>query len=320
MIDVVTAKKTANFLPIIKDLFYVFKQKEYDKRVSSIINSFICDLQVKLAEYVVVSSYKHTEFINLLCDGDLDRAKEKRDELDLLLNDGLVAVSAISCEYIKKYYNGRSKHNPRVVFKLPYNGFIIDLYRENGPHFEQFRLSDNTAFYSIEKNGKYYMCNDIPLHVYKGTYKNKRIDSELVKVNYPPSCLRRISSKIVNQRDEKWESCWDVGDKHRPTAESCYKSTIVIPMTLLKSTICNEFKKYMFSDFFKAASSSEQGNGKIIVGFLCMDHADVKYFNDHIDINIGYIIADILSLFVIYRAMYNTEHIVCKKILEQAAN
>ena len=43
--------------------------------------------------------------------------------------------------------------------------------------------------------------------------------------------------------------------------------------------------------------------GRAIFGYLCFDHVDVGFFKDE-DIELGYIFADILSLYFIARATY----------------
>ena len=51
------------------------------------------------------------------------------------------------------------------------------------------------------------------------------------------------------------------------------------------------------------------------MGFLCFDHKDVKYFNldEEVLIKIGYIIADILTLYL----MYFCNHITGSKTINE---
>ena len=41
-----------------------------------------------------------------------------------------------------------------------------------------------------------------------------------------------------------------------------------------------------------------------IFGFLCLDHPESGYFQEEKDVNVGYIIADLLSLYLINRLNY----------------
>ncbi|MCP3921866.1 MAG: hypothetical protein GY714_04695 [Desulfobacterales bacterium] len=42
----------------------------------------------------------------------------------------------------------------------------------------------------------------------------------------------------------------------------------------------------------------------LVFGYLCFDHTDVGYFREPYDIEMGYIYADILSLYFLSRFMY----------------
>jgi hypothetical protein len=71
---------------------------------------------------------------------------------------------------------------------------------------------------------------------------------------------------------------------------TCYKSTMVIPMSLIKSRLDDRFVHNFIS-------SNEVEN--ILFGFLCFDHCNTNFFHDNIDYLFGYILADSLSLYLI---------------------
>ena len=74
----------------------------------------------------------------------------------------------------------------------------------------------------------------------------------------------------------------------------------------------NEDLQPVFKNHFSIPDkivSKKKGNdddsvGRAIYGFLCFDHQQINYFNTDVDINIGYVFADILSIFLIQRLIY----------------
>lgn len=83
-------------------------------------------------------------------------------------------------------------------------------------------------------------------------------------------------------------------------------------MTLLGNTLVPEFKtKFKIEEI-------ESKNDRAIYGFLCFDNHKSNYFIEDIDVSIGYIFADILSLYLIERLRYTkyseTFNIALKKI------
>ncbi|MCI5123100.1 MAG: hypothetical protein D3925_01140 [Candidatus Electrothrix sp. AR5] len=269
---------------------------------------------------MTVSSAKHMRLKESVCKKENDGEVLKRfAELDLFLNDKFQESLKTSCKYIKRYFNGRSKFEPRLTFKAPYRGdYIVDLYREERfPFFQQFRLEENTAFQYVKDTGKYYICNNIPLEVCEGTYKNKRINSNVVKNTYNiPGTFKSSYQKIIGQpeRDRPWETCWNPNSngKH-PYSETCYKSTLVVPMTLLNATLCKDFKEYIFCDTQRTESDTYE---KLMFGFLCMDHRHSNYFSSESDIRFGYIVADLLSLFLVMRMMCRSRSRTCQRASE----
>jgi hypothetical protein len=273
--------------------------------ITAIINDYICKTQTRLAEYIVVSFSIYTEYQQLLYNKSAREASFKLDEFDHLLNNGIQDILELSSIYIKEYFSGRSRYAPRVTFKAPMEGkFIIDLYRENGGFLEKFEIKDNSAFQYIKDNGIYYICNDIPLKVQEGEYRNKRIDINTVKNSYQQSKIANIKEYFFGQleRDETWEKCWDTHTTDRPLTESCYKSTFVVPMTIVNSSVCNRFNECI--------TGKDSDKGKMIFGFLCIDHRHKRFFNKKLDVRFGYIVADIVSLFLIVRMMYYSEFIL----------
>ncbi|NOZ84177.1 MAG: hypothetical protein GXP60_05140 [Epsilonproteobacteria bacterium] len=281
-----------------------------------VLNELVCELQSILAQYFVVAAIKHIALEEAVNAANLDQITEKKKDIDLFLWEKLLESFSISEKYVLKYYDQRSKYTPRVTIKAPYeNNKIIDLYRKDRCPFTEFDINDNTAFKKIQETGRFYICNNIPQAVKDEQYKNKRINGQFVRTNYKfPNQLISIWNKLrdLPEVDSSWEVCWDTDSKNvRPYTESCYKSTLVVPMTLVNASLCREFKEYMFGDTKIVQSNSQYK--KLMFGFLCIDHRHINYFNYDLDTRFGYIIADILSLFLVVRLMCTIKSEVYQK-------
>ena len=45
---------------------------------------------------------------------------------------------------------------------------------------------------------------------------------------------------------------------------------------------------------------------RVIFGFLCFDHIDSNYFIENEDVSLGYVFADVLSVYFVSRMMYTS--------------
>ena len=287
-------------------------QKTYELNLKSnsdtvpIVGESICDLQASLAQYIVISSVKHMELKESVQNKKDDATiLSKAKELDQYLWHSLEGAMDTVQKYLLKYYENRSKYLPRITMKAPYQeNLIVDLYRKDRSPYESFKVEENSAFREIKENGSYYICNNIPRDIKDDKYVNKRIDGRFVRSNYKlPGKLLSIWQSISGkpESDISWENCWDKDNETRPFSGSCYKSTMVVPMTLINASLSREFINYLFgTDEVK----NDDKYKKLMFGFLCIDHRHTDYFNYHNDVRVAYIMADILSLFLIVRKMY----------------
>lgn len=160
----------------------------------------------------------------------------------------------------------------------------------NDPH----PISENTGFQYVFNNGRYYLCPDIPSKAKGGYYINPRLQNHLAR-NYNPPRKAFIKKEAI---DTAWCDCWVRGSSTPAEWErSCYKSTLIVPMTLINNDLDDEFKKDFFNSSFH--------DNRTIIGYLCFDHPIIDYFNENIDVKLGYIFADILSLYF-YSAYIHT--------------
>ena len=159
----------------------------YSKRESSIpiINEYICELQACLAQYLTVSLDKHMKL------KDTHSNNEKRGAIETLFNDlndflneSIDNAFEITHQHIDKYFSGRSKFHPRITIKAPFEEqLIVDLYRKDRSPFNQFGVTENTAFKYIKDTGKYFICNDIPKAVKEEKYSDTSRDVFPTKPN-----------------------------------------------------------------------------------------------------------------------------------------
>lgn len=270
-----------------------------------IINECVCELQASLAQYIVISSVKHMKIKNAVQNKDDNEIVIALKELDKYLWHSLEGALNIAHKYLLKYFSNRSKYPPRITMKAPYKkDLIVDLYRKDKSPYESFMVTENSAFKEIKETGSYYICNNIPQYVIDEKYQNKRIDGRFVRNNYePPGKILSMWQAVTGQpgADVSWENCWDKDTQTRPHSGSCYKSTMVIPMTLINATLSRDFINYLFGE---REAKDDDKYEKLMFGFLCVDHRHTDYFNRQDDVRIGYIVADILSLFLIVRKIY----------------
>jgi len=77
-------------------------------------------------------------------------------------------------------------------------------------------------------------------------------------------------------------------------------------MTLVNNTLSVEFKNRF---------AIQEASLKTIYGFLCLDSHVLNFFNKNQDISIGYMFADLLSLYLINKLIYTTHSSTYKKAL-----
>jgi hypothetical protein len=264
----------------------------------------MCYNQGELAQYYFLASELHKDLKTLIVTGETDTKVigHHVEALEDFLNSKLENVFKENTNrFILKYFDGRRKRLPRACIKIHRNGIIYDIFRDSREYpVIHYSIESNTGFKHVYETGKNYSCNDIPKRVGHELYKNPRLDDKIVRASYKPKWPRW---RYRNKTDYEWMSVWrniQLEDRTplEPSAESCYKSTIIIPLTLLGNTLTNKFK-----ELFKIEEIS-QSNDRAIYGYLCFDHHEIRYFKDKEDVDMGYFFADILSLFLIARLTY----------------
>lgn len=264
-------------------------------REFGIVKEIVCYNQGKIADYSFIASKRHQDLKSIVegknecCDQkDIEASRQMLDEY---LNVEFGNACEDNFEYAIKYFENRSNFLPRVCLKVYYDNKVVPLFRDRFliPDSE-YSIDANTAFQNIHMTGKYFLCNNIPEAIHLGLYKNARIDSQKVKKYMNTFSIDRKLSKFFDHEDTSWVSCWhSQGKCQQLPPEACYKSTLVVPLTFWNNDLSSEFTNH-----FSIDSSLKRS----VYGFLCFDHHCAGYFDLEKDINFGYIIADLLSLYL----------------------
>lgn len=165
-------------------------------------------------------------------------------------------------------------------------------------------VHENTGFSEVEKGGTYYLCNDIPRAAKAGRYVNPRLISEKVERYKIPGSKwdrirrnklgRKLGLNVGCKEDLEWVDCWQrVNICHKaaaPPVDSCYKSTLIVPMTLRGHV---NRADDVFSGQFGLTDAD-----RAIFGYLCLDHPCVDYFFDVRDVNVCYMFSDLMSFYL----------------------
>ncbi len=285
--------------------------------------NIVCKNQGHLTNYYIVSNQKHKFLRDQLLiveslksrgyfpgrqeqvEREFDKLEQIYEDLRNYLNDAFRFIARMNFEQLKSLYKYRllNQRLPRICIKAVSDNKIRTLVRDNQAYYFEMAstpVSSNTAFEQIRmSNGKYFICNNIPAAIKQRKYRNPRINISYVNESYNSIPYQELYYSLFKAVDEKWVACWDKVELpsrvYRPPApESCYKSTLIIPMTFIASD------GSMDGDVKRRFNVGYDGT-KIGLGFLCLDHQNINFFNQDEDVDFGYIIADLLSLYLIQR-------------------
>ncbi len=255
----------------------------------STLKEAICFNQGKYIEFEYLVGEKHKALKNALSQTNpsIEEIASCHEKLVKYIYNQLSAISKRNFEYLLRYYSlgSRSRFPARICIKLARDNYIVDAFRQKRIYrVESHPIDRNTGFKYVFDNGTYYLRNNLPGEAIRGLYINPRLDDQRVR-NYKPP---RFHRDII---DFKWCDCWnkDPGPIPADWNLSCYKSTLIVPMTLINNELDNEFKDSFFN--------VKPYNNRTIWGFLCFDHPTVNYFKEDEDMSVGYIFADVLSLY-----------------------
>ncbi|MFW5499390.1 MULTISPECIES: hypothetical protein [unclassified Maridesulfovibrio] len=266
------------------------------------IKDIACYNQGELVQYAYLASRYHMQLKDCLReDSALDeRAETALCNLESYLNDRFEKICHRNFQYIEGFFEEENRAIPRVCLKATYEDSIVCLFRSTSVEYNlSYPSTSNSGFQFIQKTGQYFFCNNIPEAAQLGYYRNPRLNLDKVS-NYKPNLFANLLFKNTNF-DTKWVECWDAaGDGIDP--QDCYKSTLIVPLTLWNNTLSDEF-----------VGAIQQEKGRKIYGYLCLDYTEVNFFGAA-DVFFLYIMADLLSLFVITRRNYTVDSNTYRKV------
>lgn len=263
----------------------------------NLVRQAVCEYQEPFIEYMFLASENHKLLKEHFRSRRLKRLRMRSssytDHLGELftrlvghLNTKLKRAFETTREYARSYYVLTSR-NPRICLKSFYEGKVHDIFRARGDYQAPFPIEEHTGFAHIHMYGTSYRCSDIPGDAKRGLYKNPRLITHQVDQYKPPEVS--LTDHVCDDPD--WERCWKGVRGARPSPESCYKSSLIIPVAVRKSRLSGEFDRLFTQD--------------TTVAYLCFDHRCTNYFRQE-DEDIGFIFADILSLYMINRLIYTS--------------
>ena len=331
-LSIITIFKKKNILPWAKDKFLesvelIFYPKplyldsplkyecfhlheEYHIRLR-MFHKFICFAQGWLAQFSFIAAEMHKKIKDLMKDDNPDPQQLKNlcDGLEEELTAFQQTIFTETCKFIKNHFHHRSTVVPKVCIKVVSDDdqdkrVVYAAFREKWEYNAEYPINANKGFKEVYRTGKSYICNDIPGEVNNSSYYNPRIHPQKVADIY----FKYLDPKNATANWNNWKNCWisnskdDGVTKEQPSDESCYMSTLIIPLTLLN----NKNLKESFREHFEIPKtlSNDEEPGRAIYGFLCIDHMEANFFNSEVDTKIGYIFADILSIFLIHNLIY----------------
>jgi hypothetical protein len=301
MLDLLSINGEVNLIPS-----FLFSSRKKSAAFLRLIREATCYFQGHFTDYSLVASSMHKR-IRLCDEKGLDNLDELYEHTNNLVNHCNLKLDTAfrkTAEFLHRYFevDNRHKCKPRICVKTSFNGKIKDLFRDYGAiRSDSFLAVHNTGFDSVIKDGKQFICNNIPKEAIKGSYVNLRLNSNLAGKYELPNWYKRTRSRFSDDdscTDEEWEKCWDVNRNNRdptPNPGTCYKSTLIIPMTLRGADAGQELRKILQMDTAYEKST---------FGYLCFDHRTTGFFRDKEDIDVGYFFADLLSLYMVNRQNY----------------
>lgn len=281
----------------------LFQRPRTNAALLEYIKGVICMNQGELAQFSYIASefHKAMKAAWQSTPQDVSASEESRDALSKYCTRNVARIYKENFKALHLYFDKRHKIKPRICVKVHERkegnreDVVTELVRdENVPYLSSYPLSANYGFQTVANTGTYYLCNDIPKQVAFGDYINARISRTSARLYKPKAKALRLFG-IGRGADDKWKLCWERGnDGTEPSPRSCYRSTLIVPMTLWNNDLSDEYK-----DLLKVGDVD-----RIIFGYLCFDHVDINYFDEESDVSIGYVMADLLSLYLINQLVY----------------
>lgn len=269
------------------------------------IRDIVCYNQGEIIQFQFLASEYHRELKEFMRENPLPLSDALVRELygrwrclDDFLNKTLAKVVFQNFERLDAHFRKRSEGSrPHYSLFMPCDSVgqaFIGLFRwpqDHEPSPQKLTkkiVSKNTGFSQVMNSGRHYFANDLPKKVAAGQYDNERIRLD--------RAMELVREGGVAALAERWPEVWiDVEGEAERRAERCYKSTYLVPITLVNNELSDDFR-----DRFRIKDLN-----KLIFGYLCFDSVEENFFDESADVNVGYAVADLLSLFIVYRYVFS---------------
>jgi hypothetical protein len=263
-----------------------------------LIKDSVCFNQSRIIETHHLAAEKHQRFKE--SQGKSAAARKKlRADLMSYLNNTLTSAANENFALLKNYFRMRGSTPPRMCIKGNWTGadheqLVVDVIRDRVQDMtrEPSRIEDNTGFVRVKESGLWYLENDLPAAALRDEYRNPRLNVDLLK----SLAAANQANGISTLSREDWQRCWTQRDD--TDSASCYRSTLIVPITLVNNSLSNDFIDSVKS---KLSSPSKPRVDRVILGYLCFDHESANYFDAIADVQLGYIFADLLSVYLFTR-------------------
>jgi glycosyltransferase involved in cell wall biosynthesis len=246
------------------------------------IRSMACYNQTMVVQGVALGRRYHEDLVAAIYTHTGDEPQARAHKLQATLGDIVRQAVARNFAFLSEHFADRHDVAPRLCVKLHRRDDQIEvLFRdreESEEYTTQHRLGQNTAFASIIEDGRYYLCNDIPSAAADGKYLNTRLDIEKV---------RGWVSDDGSQSGVAWKHLWS--GPGQGDGRAFYKSTLVVPMTYFGD---------LRPDFVEMVRRRPGVGGRYIHGYVCADHVSTNFFEDPLDVDVLYVVADAISTYV----------------------
>jgi hypothetical protein len=288
------------------------------------IQSLVCVNQAGLSQYWFEASERHKNLKSILQDQRKVPSlllKESLESFEAYLYDEFYNAFRMSLTHVMNSFQARSSIQPRCCLKVIAGNEFVTLFRHpsslmmEGP----YSVNENSAFKEIANGSRsYYLSNNLPKDIAEGKYTNPRISQAEVKKYYESYLKSKLfDHENANGIDFEWLKCWrdvfliDIDDIQSSPPDTCYKSTLVIPMSLKTQTLRTEFLKHFELNI---------NNVRHIFGFVCFDHVGIDFFEEPFDVSLAYILSDIMSLYLICQLACTQYSSIYHQVREMISN
>lgn len=290
------------------------------------LRDIVCENQGKYIQFAFSAGEAHKALSKALQDDNVPEIEASLGLLTALANTSILLEARATFAHMQRYFSSTSASRktpnhtipPRICLKLlkkvkrgRRNATLVftrarhDAYPENDKRFEQesdareYLLNAHSIFYHIYQYGSYYVENDIPEAFDTKGYENARIEKDEAKAYY----RHREGRGSDEYPDEAWLKCWKTPsfEKRKQNPRCCYKSTLVVPVTLKGHVEKGRLDPLFLEAFRKKVNAPKEDFERLIFGFVCMDHVDIDYFlkkETEPDVHMGYVAADLISLYL----------------------